>query len=115
MKEYIRLISKGNIKFKQMITNTFQIENANEAYKLIQSQDKPLVVLFSYPKSDNKQINKSEKIRVNIENNKNDDKIQIGIIGAGSFVKSSHLQNIKFLIINVSLGQLSVEQVLMLL
>lgn len=96
MEEFVNLISQGKIKVKELISATFPIEEATNAYRFLASEEKPLAVLVKYEFE--KYIKKpltERKISVSFQRKKTEGKIGVGIIGAGSFVQSVHLPNLK--------------------
>jgi len=96
MEEFLNLISQGKVKVKELISATFPIEQATNAYRFLESQGKPLAVLIKY--GFEKYIKKplrERKILLPFQGKKIEGKIGVGIIGAGSFVQSVHLPNLK--------------------
>jgi len=96
MEEFVKLISQGKIRIKELISATFPIEEAMNAYKFLESEEKPLAVLLKYEceKYAKKPLTE-RKILTSVEMKKIEGKIGVGIIGAGSFVQSVHLPNLK--------------------
>ncbi|MBA7523109.1 Inositol 2-dehydrogenase/D-chiro-inositol 3-dehydrogenase [subsurface metagenome] len=96
MEEFLNLISQGKVKVKELISATFPIEQATNAYRFLASEEKPLAVLVKY--DCDKYIKEpltERKISVSFQRKKTVGKIGVGIIGAGSFVQSVHLPNLK--------------------
>jgi len=96
MEEFVNMISQNKIRIKELISATFPIEEAINAYRFLESEEKPLAVLLKY--NFEKYIKKplrERKILVSFEGKKIEGKIGVGIIGAGSFVQSVHLPNLK--------------------
>lgn len=96
MEEFLNLISQGKVKVKELIFATFPIEEATNAYRFLESEEKPLAVVLKY--ECDKYIKKpltERKISVSFQRKKTVGKIGVGIIGAGSFVQSVHLPNLK--------------------
>jgi predicted dehydrogenase/threonine dehydrogenase-like Zn-dependent dehydrogenase len=97
MTEYLRLLSKGEIKLEKLINANYSIEKVTEAFESLTKNEKPLMVLLDYGKTDldnlDIYLNQDKKI---ILNNKKIDKniINIALIGAGGFATSMHLPNI---------------------
>lgn len=94
MQEYLRLISLGKVKIDDLITHEFDIKNISEAYELIRrSESKPLMVVVNYSNEKSDAI-LSKKIELNskVIDKK---KINVALVGAGSFAKSVHLPNIE--------------------
>lgn len=96
MEEFVNMISQGKIRIKELISATFPIEEAPNAYRFLESEEKPLAVLLKYEFE--KYIKKpltERKISLPFPGKKIEGKIGVGIIGAGSFVQSVHLPNLK--------------------
>ncbi|MBL4574933.1 MAG: bi-domain-containing oxidoreductase [Opitutaceae bacterium] len=94
MGEYLRLIADSKLNVKSLITKTYPIEQAHEAYADLKGASfNPLLVLLSY--SQKLQRNKCVLNPRTIGTTKN--KIRLAIIGAGEFAKGMHLPNIKTL------------------
>ena len=96
MEEFLNLISQGKVKVKELISAIFPVLQATDAYRFLQSGEKPLAVLLEYDYD--KYIKKpltERKILVPFQGKKIEGKIGVGVIGAGSFVQSVHLPNLK--------------------
>ncbi|MBA7510557.1 Inositol 2-dehydrogenase/D-chiro-inositol 3-dehydrogenase [subsurface metagenome] len=89
MKEYLSLLSKNKINVKDLIEEVYQVEEAPKAFESLRCVDnKPLVVLLEYNRDSllkERIVKTSYKIR--------QDKINVGVIGAGSFTREVHLPN----------------------
>jgi len=94
MKEYLRLLNSNKVKIDDLITHKFNIKNISEAYKLISSSEsKPLVIVVNYGREKSGGIlTKKIELKSKVVNR---DKINVALIGAGSFAKSVHLPNIE--------------------
>lgn len=92
MLEFNRLLSIHKIDVHSLISNSFTIDQADEAYRsLIEHPGQNIASLFHYHHETlevpiSKSILSSTPIRSN--------KIRLGIIGAGGFVQNSHIPNI---------------------
>jgi len=96
MEEFLRLISIGRVDVKPMITHTFKIADALEAYKLIlENPDKEdfTAVLLEYdPAKEHAPtviLSRGEK-RIPTSN-----VVNVGLIGGGNFAKGTILPNLK--------------------
>lgn len=91
MEAFLNLISKGMITVKPMISHTFDISDAEEAYKIVTGENKVpfLGILLKYPPGEDKYVSKKH-----IKNNPAE-RINIGFIGAGSFAQSYLIPNVK--------------------
>ncbi|MCT7653107.1 bi-domain-containing oxidoreductase [Aliarcobacter butzleri] len=90
---FLDLVAEGKVTPKELITHTFDFDNAMNAYDLLEGkiQEKYLGIVLEYKNqiqlSNNKKINLSNKpIKL--------DTINIGLIGAGNFTKDVLLPNI---------------------
>jgi predicted dehydrogenase/threonine dehydrogenase-like Zn-dependent dehydrogenase len=92
MSEYLRLIEQGRIQVKPLISATYAVEQANEAYTALQSPDRPLLVLLSYSGS-----NQAAAV-TRVENPRpmaaRKGAVRLALIGAGGFAKGMHLPNL---------------------
>jgi len=91
MDEYLKLASEKKLDIDALIEGTFPVESAKEAYEYIKSDKKPLIVLLEY----NLESKSENKISFEYKSGAREGKINIGIIGAGSFTQDVHLPNLK--------------------
>lgn len=91
---YLELIESKALNIEFLTENIFGIEEAEAAYKKIKTSGKVMSVLFDhhplidYPNNlKNYRVGKLQKVK--------EDKISLGIIGAGSFCRGMHLPNIR--------------------
>ncbi|MBS0350811.1 MAG: bi-domain-containing oxidoreductase [Proteobacteria bacterium] len=87
MAEYLRLIQQGKINVTALISNTFPVEQADQAY-----QNLSLLTLLQYaqsnlPRKISKVINPKSTVYAK-------NKIRLAVAGAGGFAKQMHLPNI---------------------
>lgn len=91
MREYLSLLSENKVNVKDLIEKIYKIEEAPKAFESLRRGDsKPLVVLLEYHRDlllKERIIKTSYKIR--------QDKINVGVIGAGSFAEDVHLPNLQ--------------------
>lgn len=92
MMEFVRLLSANLLNVKPLVSNTYSIEEANEAYKsLVENPVDNIASIFKYShKIDENTNSKLPMYPRPIPKSK----IRVGIIGAGSFIQSNHLPNI---------------------
>jgi len=89
MLEYLNLLSKGKINAGVLIDDTYTIDNAPAAYDMLKAK-KSLIIVLEYKKD------KRPKNKIILKNYKPEhEKINVGIIGAGGFIKGVHLPNLK--------------------
>jgi predicted dehydrogenase len=93
-KAFLNLVAEGKVTPKKLVTHTFSFSEALEAYKLLEGKKKErylgIVLLYDGRKEDKKKklIRISEKII-------KEDKVSVGLIGAGNFTKSVILPTLK--------------------
>jgi len=91
---FLELISENKVTPKQLITHQFDFANALHAYDLLEGKikEKYLGIVLTYNKEVNLNEHKNVVINAKVVTN---DKINIGLIGAGNFTKAVILPNIK--------------------
>jgi predicted dehydrogenase/threonine dehydrogenase-like Zn-dependent dehydrogenase len=89
MQEYLNLLSKGRINVGKLIDDVCNVDNAPTAYDMLRAK-KSLIIVLEY-KEDKKRESKIVLKGYKPEHGK----INVGIIGAGSFIKGIHLPNLK--------------------
>jgi predicted dehydrogenase/threonine dehydrogenase-like Zn-dependent dehydrogenase len=92
MTEYLKMIHEGKVNLDPLINNVYPIEKVEEAYASLQSPEKPIIVLLSYD-NDVKAI-PSSKVTVNSSYTKKG-KLNVALVGAGSFATAMHLPNME--------------------
>ncbi|MDC0586992.1 bi-domain-containing oxidoreductase [Gammaproteobacteria bacterium] len=94
MSEYIRLLSEGMVEIKSLISSTFSIDEASEAYNsiLVESDSKPILVLLSYPNQDVEPVHRT---LLKHSSKPINGKLNIAILGAGAHARSMHLPALK--------------------
>lgn len=94
MKEYLQLLARGKLNIGPLVYEKISVDDATRAYEMLQeSPDKPLIVLLQY----NSDLNLLEKDRKKANPKSlplSANKVNIAVIGAGSFAKGMHLPNI---------------------
>ena len=91
MQDFLRLVASGQVNVSRLITLTFPIEQAQEAYAALTTGDnRPLGVLFSYEQGSKP----SFVISVGSPRTKVSGKIGVAMVGAGSFAREVHLPNL---------------------
>jgi predicted dehydrogenase/threonine dehydrogenase-like Zn-dependent dehydrogenase len=89
--EFLRLLSICAVDVKPLISNTFKVEDAVEAYKcLVENPAENIASLFIY----NHDLEAVPISKIDISpRTVSSDKIRVGVIGAGGFVKANHIKN----------------------
>ncbi|NVO02101.1 MAG: Gfo/Idh/MocA family oxidoreductase [Bacteroidetes bacterium] len=92
MTEFVRLISTGQIDVHQLISQSFSIDQADQAYQsLFTNPENNISCLFQYQ---HEVMEAPANKCILYTRPTHSGKIRVGIIGAGGFVRSSHLPNI---------------------
>jgi predicted dehydrogenase/threonine dehydrogenase-like Zn-dependent dehydrogenase len=93
MLEYINLLSDGKVRVDNLIEAVFAVEDAPSAYEAIKTQDKPLIVILKY-NLEAKYANRVD-LKSAIAGFISGSRINVGLIGAGSFTRDMHLPNLE--------------------
>jgi predicted dehydrogenase len=94
MAEYLYLLSVGRVKINDFYQNNiYDISSASAAFDALKTgENKPLMVLLKYPERENNQEN---KVLLPLEAVKKKGKINVAVVGAGSFALGMHLPNMQ--------------------
>ena len=93
MQAYLQLLKNKKVDFDSLVGGKYSLEQADLAYKLLNSKKKPLAVLLSYPGSILKEKDSQQFVQLSTSQ-KIEGKIEVGIIGVGSFAQTVHLPNL---------------------
>ena len=88
---FLKLLSQGQISIQGLITNEIDFEESPEVYNSFNSEEKPLSVLIRYDLKSEPKI-QFEKNDIVPENNQ---KIKVGVIGAGNFASTTIIPLLK--------------------
>jgi polar amino acid transport system substrate-binding protein len=93
MRAFLRMVAEKKVNLKQLITHTFPIEEAFQAYELITGKrgEPFLGVLFKYAT----QTELETRLPVRSATRAPDGKVTLGVIGAGNFAQSMLLPHLK--------------------
>ena len=93
MKYYLDLIENNKINVKALTSDIFEIDDVEKAYSSTRGPKAPFAIIFNYNTS-GKTDPISENYIGNISYKCNHDKLNISVLGAGSFARAMHLPNI---------------------
>ncbi|MBI5049139.1 MAG: bi-domain-containing oxidoreductase [Deltaproteobacteria bacterium] len=97
MEEYLRLVAEGKVKVAPLVSATYPIEKAADAYESLKSSaEKPLMVLLSYPQK-GEGISSLRTVPNPLARPAGQNRIRTAVCGAGSFAKGAHLPNLQSL------------------
>jgi len=100
MLEFVNLLRTKKVNVTGLIGNIFDISQAQEAYRsLVEPSSDIIANLFEYELNSETKYTKKylQKNGSQIEKGVAKNKINVGIIGAGSFLKRNHLKNMQML------------------
>ena len=94
MESFLALVSKGHINLKPLITQQFEIDEAEKAFDIVlgKSQEPHIGILLRYPERGAKTKTRVQVVELKKEKSS---KITAGFIGAGSFAQSYLIPNAK--------------------
>ncbi len=94
---FVDLLVDGRVDVDTLITHRFPIAKGTEAYELITARsDDPFVgILLTYPETEDKMLPIDKQYPVRDVQTAPVDKVNLGVIGAGNFAKSTLLPNLR--------------------
>lgn len=100
MQSYLNLVGNGKLNIKNLITHTFDIGKAVEAYEFVLGKKEEffLGILLRYTPKDSYE----KTIKININPNPSKNNLNIGFIGAGSFAQKLLLPFVKEFGVNLN-------------
>jgi len=96
IEEFVRLLAQGRISLADIITHEIPFEKAEEAYEMITknpNHERYIGVLLKYDENDTKWQSRIENPKAKRAGS--GEKIRLGLIGAGNFVRSTMLPIMK--------------------
>jgi len=96
MEEYLRLLARGQVSVREMVSAEYPVEESTEAYAVLNThKDKYLMILITY--KDDDQVAETPKVLIKSDRGFSEEKIRIAVIGAGGFARGTHLPILKSL------------------
>jgi len=103
MLSYLEMVARGTVRIDRLISGVFPAEQSTEAYDALNGKvgDKPLLLLFSYGNegvvcsSSGLQAPNAKRAPSAGWKFPSGGILRVGIIGAGAFVKGTHIPNLK--------------------
>ena len=90
MEEVMRLLATGALDLAALPQERFEIDEAEAAYATLGGEQKPLLVLLSYPEREEARRRRVETRTVAAKSGR----IGVALVGAGSFAQGSHVPNL---------------------
>ncbi len=93
MAEFLRLVADGLVTLDQLIELELPVDQAPEAYAALSGDTPPLAVALTYPerRADEPPASRTSAAPVAAR----DSEVRVALVGAGGFVRSTHLPNLE--------------------
>nr|WP_287410408.1 bi-domain-containing oxidoreductase [Pseudodesulfovibrio sp.] len=99
MSEFLRLLLDGRIDVASMINGKYAFEDVNEAFSVLSSEKKPLIVLLDYgplPQEIESLANLSRCCTPDrVTGSRSQQAVNVAVVGAGGFAQGVHLPNLQ--------------------
>ena len=92
---FLQLVDSGRLELAQLITHRIPVEQAVEAYRLIQERSEPsLGVLLIYPEADEEAARQAVTLELGPREARREAEVRLGVLGAGHFATSVVFPNL---------------------
>ena len=88
MAAFLSLVAEGKVRTDALAAKSFPVAQAEAAYQALQSDARPLAVVLTYPSPDGAYRKSAPVISISAPRTS---RLRLGLIGAGAFVKATHL------------------------
>jgi predicted dehydrogenase/threonine dehydrogenase-like Zn-dependent dehydrogenase len=97
MAEFLRLVARGQIQVEPLITHSFDLDDATQAYQTIMSPgSNSLAVLLRYPDASKASPTFTPRHKLDVAKPKTKEgDLRLALIGAGNLARWEHLPNLK--------------------
>lgn len=95
LQEFVRLLSVGGVKVEGLISQQYSIIDAVSAFQSLVEDRSKIACVINYPFEESHDQQKDVTVIDGREHAKVKGKVNVGVIGAGGFVKARHLKNMR--------------------
>jgi predicted dehydrogenase len=96
MEEFLRLLGTGRVQVQPLVTHSFALEHATEAYQtILNPASASLAVLLKYPAAAETPVAFAPARKVSIGPATEGKQLRVALVGAGNLARWAHLPNLK--------------------